>query len=150
MIIKLNINNSIKQAEIEPGETLYSLLNRLGYKSVKKSCDSGCCGACTVLVDGHPIPSCSYLAVRADSRSVTTVEGIRKEAETIGRLMAQEGSIQCGFCTPGFVLTVAAMKKELKSPTDEEINNYLSGNLCRCTGYEGQLRAVRKYMEVSV
>lgn len=150
MRIKLNINGTDKLADIEPGDVLYKILNKLGYKSVKKSCGTGCCGACTVLLDGHPIPSCSYLAIRAEGKHVTTIDGIKEEAEKIGRFLTEEGVVQCGFCTPGFVLTVAAMKNELKNPTDDEINNYLAGNICRCSGYAGQLRAVRKYMGVSL
>jgi aerobic carbon-monoxide dehydrogenase small subunit len=147
--ITLNINNRYRDAEIAPGESLYDVLKSCGISSVKKSCGTANCGVCTVLLDGRPIPSCSYLAVRADGHNITTIEGIQEEADIVGSIMNEEGAVQCGFCTPGFLLTVIAMKRELKDPTKEEIKNYLVGNLCRCSGYEGQLRAVNKYMEVS-
>lgn len=148
MKVNLRINNYDKSVEINPGEVLYDTLRRLGFSSVKKSCETGSCGVCTVLLDGKPIPSCSYLTAKADGHSVTTVEGVQEEAERIGRLMNEEGAVQCGFCSPGFVLTVISMKKELLNPTDDEIRKYLVGNLCRCSGYQCHLRAVKKYLEV--
>ena len=148
MKINFIINNSSKSIEINPGETLYEVLNRCGISSVKKACGTSSCGVCTVLLDGKPIPSCSYLAAKADGHEITTIEGVQKEAERLGELMNGEGAVQCGFCTPGFLLTVIAMKKELILPDKQQIKNYLVGNLCRCTGYEGQLRAVTRYMEV--
>ena len=90
--------------------------------------------------------SCSVLAARADGREVTTLEGVEKEAEAFGRFLAQEGAEQCGFCSPGFIMNVLAMERELENPGEEEILEYLSGNLCRCTGYAGQLRAIVKYL----
>jgi aerobic carbon-monoxide dehydrogenase small subunit len=147
--ISIKINDNLKQVDIKTGEVLYEVLKRCGITSVKKGCGTASCGVCTVLLDGRPVPSCSYLAVRADGHVITTIEGVQKEAEDIGNLMNEEGVVQCGFCTPALVLTVIAMKNELSSPTEEEIKNYLNGNLCRCSGYEGQLRAVKKYMGVS-
>ena len=149
MKLELELNGTNKNMEIAPGETLYEVLKKWGIVSVKKSCGTGNCGVCTVLLDGRPIPSCSYLAAKAEGHQVTTIEGIAEEAEALGNLLNEEGAVQCGFCTPGFVLTVIAMKKELTEPTEEEIKNYLAANLCRCSGYEGQLRAVKRYMEVS-
>ena len=90
--------------------------------------------------------SCSTLAVRADGKEVITLEGMRKEAEEFGKFLADEGAEQCGFCSPGFIMNVLAMEKELDDPTEEEIKQYLAGNLCRCTGYMGQLRAIQKYL----
>lgn len=150
MRICLNINNVAQEIDIMPGEVLYDVLKRCGISSVKKSCGTSNCGVCTVLLDGRPVPSCSYLAAKAEGCSITTIEGVMEEADVVGSLMNKEGAVQCGFCTPGFVLTVIAMKRELKSPTVEEIKNYLAGNLCRCSGYEGQLRAVKRYMEVAL
>jgi carbon-monoxide dehydrogenase small subunit len=149
VIINLNINGKDKTPDINPGDTLYDVLRGMGFISVRKSCDTGYCGVCTVLLDGQPVPSCSYLAAKADGRSITTVEGVLEEAEKIGSFMTEEGSVQCGFCSPGFVLTVIAMKNSLKNPTDEDIKRYLVGNLCRCSGYQGQMRAVKKYLGVS-
>lgn len=149
MKINLKINGKDRTVEIQGSETVYDVLKSFGFTSVKKSCDTGVCGVCTVLLDDKPIPSCSYLAAKADGCSITTIEGVEKEAEEFGRLMNEEGAIQCGFCTPGFVLTAISMKKRLKNTDDENIKKYLAGNLCRCSGYEGHLRAVKKYLGVS-
>ena len=146
--INFSINNSSKSMEINPSETLYEVLIRCGFSSVKKACGTSSCGICTVLLDGKPIPSCSYLAAKVDQHNITTIEGVQEEADILGDLMNGEGAVQCGFCTPGFLLTIIAMKKELVNPDTQQIKNYLVGNLCRCTGYEGQLRAIKKYMEV--
>jgi carbon-monoxide dehydrogenase small subunit len=100
-----------------------------------------------VLLDGKPVLSCSTLAIRANGKYVTTLEGVEKDALEIGGFMADEGSEQCGFCSPGFIMNVIAMKNELTNPTEEEIKKYLVGNLCRCTGYVGQLRAIKNYLQ---
>jgi aerobic carbon-monoxide dehydrogenase small subunit len=147
--IKLKINKMDKEFEINPGEVLHDVLKKAGITSVKKSCGESACGVCTVLLDGMPIHSCSYLAVKADGHQITTVEGEEEEADRLGELMNEEGVIQCGFCTPGFLLTTIAMKRELKNPDEESIKSYLVSNLCRCSGYEGQLRAVKRYVGVS-
>ena len=147
MKINFSINHSSKSMEINPSDTLYEVLNKCGISSVKKACGTSSCGICTVLLDDKPIPSCSYLAAKVDGHEITTIEGVLEEAEQLGALMNGEGAVQCGFCTPGFLLTVIAMKKELIHPNIQQIKNYLVGNLCRCTGYEGQLRAVKGYME---
>ena len=97
---------------------------------------------------GKPVLSCSVPAARVNERHVTTLEGIQDEAEAFGKYLVGEGAGQCGFCSPGLIMNVVAMKKELDHPTDDEIRHYLEGNLCRCTGYMGQLRAIRKYMAV--
>lgn len=149
MKIGFTLNKVSKSIDIMPDELLYEVLKKCGISSVKKSCGTSSCGVCTVLLDGKPIPSCSYLAAKIDGHEITTIEGEHKEAEILGSLMNQEGAIQCGFCTPGFMLTVIAMKRELKNPSEQEIKNYLVSNLCRCSGYEGQLRAVKVYMGVS-
>jgi len=130
MIITLYINGKKESVECQPGEMLTEVLRRAGYVEVKKGCDTGNCGVCTVLLEGKPVLSCSYLAIRADGKQITT-----------------EGADQCGFCAPGFALTVLAMKKELPNPSEGEIRHYLAGNLCRCSGYEGQIRAIKKYLE---
>jgi len=147
MTISCIINNEQKVLEIHAGEMLAEVLRRYGYTEVKVGCDTGSCGLCTVLVDGKPVLSCSYLAHRAEGRSITTIRGMEKEAKEFATFLTAEGADQCGFCSPGFTLTVLAMKKELKNPGEAEIRHYLAGNLCRCTGYEGQLRAIFKYLE---
>lgn len=148
MIINLHINGAKKSFDIQSDEYLVEVLRRNGYISVKKGCDTGSCGVCTVLIDGSPTLSCSFLAARADNKHITTIEGISLEEKKLGELLVDEGVDQCGYCSPGLILTVIAMKKELKNPTKEKITQYLTGNLCRCTGYVGQLRAIMKYMEV--
>ena len=99
-------------------------------------------------MDEKPILSCSMLAARIDGKKIVTLEGLQKEAEEFGDFLANEGAEQCGFCNPGFIMNVIAMLRELEEPDEEQIKEYLAGNLCRCTGYMGQLRAIQKYMEV--
>lgn len=147
MKIKLWINEKIYNEHIEPDTMLLDFLRDLGFKSVKCGCDTTNCGLCTVYLDGMPVLSCSVPAARADGRRITTLEGVAGEAETFARFMAEQGAEQCGYCSPGFIMNVLAMAKELERPSEQEIKEYLAGNLCRCTGYEGQLRAVRNYLE---
>lgn len=149
MNLGLKVNGNDARMDIKPGETLYDVLKKAGVNSIKKSCGSGCCGSCTVLIDGKPVPSCIYLAARAEGHSITTAEGIQEEIQKFAEILNDEGAVQCGYCSPGFALTVIAMKKELKKPSDEDIKDYLEGNLCRCSGYAGQMRAVKKYLGVS-
>ena len=105
------------------------------------------CGLCTVLMDGKPVLSCTTLAVRANGKEIFTLEGLQKEAEEFGSFLADQGADQCGFCNPGFIVNVIAMTKELQQPDEQEIKEYLEGNLCRCTGYQGHLRAVQSYLQ---
>ena len=146
MEINLTLNGRKICEEIEAGTLLLDFVRRQGCYSVKRGCETSNCGLCTVWLDGTPVLSCSVLAARADGREVTTLEGVEKEAEAFGRFLAQEGAEQCGFCSPGFIMNVLAMERELENPGEEEILEYLSGNLCRCTGYAGQLRAIVKYL----
>ncbi|WP_235601383.1 (2Fe-2S)-binding protein [Tissierella sp. P1] len=99
------------------------------------------------MVDNQVVLSCTYLTVRAANKNITTLEGVQKEAKEFADFLADEGADQCGYCAPGFIMTVLAMSKELNKPSEEEINHYLNGNLCRCTGYKGQIRAINKYLE---
>ena len=136
------------ETDVKPDMLLLDLVRELGCYSVKRGCETANCGLCTVWLDGKPVLSCSTLAIRADGRHVTTLEGLQKEAEEFGMFLAREGGEQCGFCNPGFIMNVLAMEKELKNPDEEDIKEYLSGNLCRCSGYMSQLRAVKKYLDM--
>lgn len=131
---------------IDSDTTLFTELRNQGCFSVKCGCDTTNCGLCTVWLDNKPVLSCSVPAARINGKSVTTLEALQTEALAFSQYMAEEGSDQCGFCNPGFVMNVLAMARELKNPTDEDINEYLSGNFCRCTGYTSQLRAIKKYL----
>ena len=144
MKLSFMLNGRPETAEIDPAASLLQTLRDLGVHSVRSGCDTGNCGICTVWVDGVPVLSCGYPAARAEGRTVTTVEGVRKEAEPLMAALADEGADQCGFCSPGFIMCALAMLRELKDPTEEEIAAYLAGNLCRCTGYASQMRALRK------
>ena len=146
MQIKVWINSKLYNEEVEADMLLIDFVRSKGYLSVKRGCETSNCGLCTVWLDGTPVLSCSTLAVRANGKKVTTLEGLEEEVIEFGKFMANEGSEQCGFCSPGFIMNVIAMKRELKNPTEDEIKKYLSGNLCRCTGYMGQLRAIKKYL----
>ena len=146
MQITVNINGKKYTQDVAPDLVLLDFLRAHGCYSVKRGCETSNCGLCTVHLDGKPVLSCSVLAVRADGKSVTTLEGLQKEAEEFGGFLADEGGEQCGFCSPGFIMNVLAMVRELKNPTEQEIQEYLAGNLCRCTGYQSQLRAIKKYL----
>ena len=147
MNIKFWLNGIQRQEEVDPGMLLIDFLREKGCYSVKRGCETANCGLCTVLMDEKPILSCSMLAVRIDGKKIVTLEGLQKEAEEFGTFLANEGAEQCGFCNPGFIMNVLAMTKELEDPTEEEIKEYLAGNLCRCSGYEGQLRGIRAYLD---
>lgn len=146
MEIEFTLNGKIVNAEISADMLLIDLVRKKGCYSVKRGCETSNCGLCTVLVNGKPVLSCSLLAARVDEKEVVTLEGMQEEARFFGAFLAGEGAEQCGFCSPGFIMNVLAMEKELVHPGIEEIKEYLSGNLCRCTGYIGQLRAVEKYL----
>ena len=146
MQITVNLNGKRVTGEIAPDTVLLDFVREQGCLSVKRGCETSNCGLCTVHMDGNPVLSCSVLAARADGKSVTTLEGLQKEAEEFGTFLADEGGEQCGFCSPGFIMNVLAMVNELKDPTEQEIQQYLAGNLCRCTGYQSQLRGIKKYL----
>lgn len=148
MIIEVTINQKKMKMEVAYDEFLVDTLRKYGFLSVKKGCDTGSCGLCTVWVDEKPVLSCSTLSVKVNGKNITTIEGLEREAKEFAQFLVSEGAEQCGFCSPGFIMTVLAMQKELKNPTEEDITHYLAGNLCRCTGYVGQLRAVKKYLGV--
>ncbi|MFT9496099.1 (2Fe-2S)-binding protein [Anaerosolibacter sp.] len=149
MQIEIILNGKKVSLDVKNNELLADTLRNYGVCSVRKGCDTTCCGLCTIWIEEKPVLSCAMLSVRADGKTITTMEGLQREAEEFAQVLVAEGSEQCGFCSPGFILTVLAMKRELKNPTEEEIVHYLTGNLCRCTGYLGQLRAIKKYLGVA-
>jgi len=144
--IEFTLNGKVTYAEIKEDTSLFDLLRAKGCYSVKCGCETENCGLCTVLVDGKSVLSCSMLAARVDDRDVVTLEGVQKEAEEFGMYLAGEGAEQCGFCSPGLIMNVLAMEKELVQPEEDAVREYLAGNLCRCSGYMGQMRAIRKYL----
>ena len=146
MKVQFRLNGKAVQKDIKGDMLLIDLLRELGCYSVKRGCETSNCGLCTVWMDKKPILSCSVLAARADGRHIRTLEGLQKEAEEFGRFLAEEGGEQCGFCSPGFIMNVLAMERELECPTEEEIKEYLAGNLCRCSGFVGQERAIQAYL----
>ena len=147
MEIKLKLNGKAVTAAVEADTTLFDLLRQKGCYSVKCGCETSNCGLCTVFLDDVPVLSCSVLAARADGRAVTTLEGLQEEAADFVGFIADQGADQCGFCNPGFVMNTIALLRENPDPTDDEIRGYLAGNLCRCSGYEGQLRGIRAYLD---
>lgn len=146
MEIKLNLNGRTVTDHIDAGLLLIDFLRDHGCLSVKRGCETSNCGLCTVLMDGKPILSCSMLAARADGHSIQTLEGLQEEAADFVGFIADQGADQCGFCNPGFVMNTIALLREIPYPTDDEIRAYLAGNLCRCSGYDGQLRGIRSYL----
>ena len=148
MQIEVIINHKHVVLDVQPDDVLVDTLRKQGLYSVRRGCDTSCCGLCTIWLDGRPVLSCSTLSFRAHGRHITTIEGLQNEAEAFAGFMSAEGADQCGYCSPGFIMTVLAMKRELVNPTEADIIHYLTGNLCRCTGYQGQLRAVKKYLGV--
>ena len=147
MKIKFSLNRKMVQEEIAPDLLLLDLLRQKGCYSVKRGCETANCGLCTVLMNKKPVLSCSVLAARADGQQIVTLEGMQEEAKEFGGFLADEGGEQCGFCNPGFIMNVFAMMEELQDPTEEEILEYLSGNLCRCSGFMSQTRSILKYLE---
>jgi carbon-monoxide dehydrogenase small subunit len=147
MQIELWINEKKVRAEIEPDMLLIDFLRTQGCSSVKRGCESCNCGLCTVFMDEVPVLSCSVLAARAAGHRIVTLEGLQEEAEEFGAYIADQGAEQCGFCNPGFMMNAIAMFRENPDPTEAEILEYLSGNLCRCSGYEGQMRGIEAYLE---
>lgn len=147
MLVTIHVNGKKIIEDIKPDLLLIDFLRAHGYYSVKRGCETSNCGLCTVWMDEKPVLSCSLLAVKANQHRITTVEGLREEVDEFAQFMARVGAEQCGYCSPGLIMNVLAMKKELVHPTEEEINRYLAGNLCRCSGYMGQMRAIMMYLK---
>lgn len=150
MQVQIKVNGKLIKDDISCDLLLIDFLRNHGCYSVKRGCETSNCGLCTVWMDEKPVLSCSILVARANNHSIVTLEGLQKEAKVFADFMANEGAEQCGFCSPGLIMNVLAMEKELKNPSEEEIKNYLAGNLCRCTGYMAQMRAITKYLNRGV
>ena len=146
MEIRLTLNGTQITDHIEPDLLLIDFLRQHKCCRVKRGCETATCGLCTVLMDGKPVLSCSVLAARAAGHSVQTLEGLQEEAKEFIGFIADQGADQCGFCNPGFVMNTIALLRENPDPSDDEIRAFLSGNLCRCSGYDGQLRGIRNYL----
>ncbi|VBB06677.1 Hypothetical protein LUCI_1913 [Lucifera butyrica] len=148
--ITCTINGKAVALEVDVRESLLEVLrHRLHLTGTKKGCGVGECGACTVLINGETIDSCIYLAVWADGKEIRTIEGASKEGNLSApqQAMLDEGAVQCGFCTPGFVMTITSMAESGKEFTKEEIKQELAGNMCRCTGYQNIIRAAEKVLK---
>ena len=148
MLIEMTVNENKVKAEIQADTLLLDFLRSLGLKSVKRGCDTGNCGLCTVWLEGKPVLSCSVPAARANGKHVTTLEGVQEEAAEFSQYLAKEGADQCGYCSPGLIMNVLALKREIPHPSGQQIKEYLSGNLCRCTGYQVQYRVLLKYFGI--
>ena len=147
MKIALTINGERRETEIWPGESLlYALRERLGLPGSKNACEQGECGSCSVLLDGTLVCACLVLAVQADGHDVVTVEGVAENGQLhrVQEAYAATGAVQCGFCTPGLIVATVDLLARNADPSDDEIREALSGNLCRCTGYQGIVRAVER------
>ncbi len=148
--ISINVNNKEYSIEVDIRESLLEVLrNKLQLTGVKQGCSVGECGACTVLIDNVPTDSCIYLAIWADGKKITTIEGVAKNGKLskVQKAYIDEGAVQCGFCTPGLVLTTTALVNSNKTYTDDEIKREISGHLCRCTGYQKIFQATKKSLE---
>ena len=147
MKINIEVNGYKKVYEVTADEYLLDTLRADNYYSIKRGCDNSSCGVCTVLLDGKAVQSCTVLSVKADGHKVTTIEGHQEEASKLSEHFGHQGADQCGFCNSSLALTIHAMKEEIKEPTTKDIKEYLVGNLCRCTGYEAQHRAIEACLE---
>jgi carbon-monoxide dehydrogenase small subunit len=149
-ILKLNVNNEEKEILTEVNKTLLEVLREdLGLTGTKRGCDLGTCGACTVLIEGKPFLSCLTLAVDVQGKKILTIEGLAKEGELhpLQKAFVEKGAIQCGFCTPGMILTSKAFLDENPHPSEGEVKKAISGNLCRCTGYIKIVEAILSVAE---
>jgi carbon-monoxide dehydrogenase small subunit len=143
--LTLTVNGIAYPLEVAPGTTLlYTVRDEVGLTGAKEGCDDSECGACMMLLDGQPVNSCSYLALQADGREVTTVEGLAggEGLSALQRAFLEQGGVQCGFCTPGMLISARALLERNPHPSEDEVRIALSGNLCRCTGYDGIVKAV--------
>ena len=146
MEITLTLNGKKLTRSVEADTLLLDFLRNEGCYSVKRGCDTTNCGLCTVFMDDMPVLSCGLLVARAAGHKITTMEGLQKEAAEFGAFIADQGAEQCGFCNPGMIMNALALLRENPEPTEEEIKEFLAGNLCRCSGYEGQLRGIQNFI----
>lgn len=147
VLIELHVNRLPYRLTVRPLATLLDVLRQdLGLKGTKRGCDQGHCGACTVILNGKAVNACTLLAVQADGKSITTIEGLSSgdQLHPLQEAFVDEGAIQCGFCTPGMILSAKALLDEAQEPSEQEIREAISGNLCRCTGYVKIVKAVQK------
>ena len=148
--VAITVNGERREAEVEPRQLLvYFLRNQLGLTGTNVGCDTSSCGACTVLVDGESVKSCTVFAVQADGAEVTTIEGLAENGELhpVQQAFHEQHALQCGYCTPGFVMAAVSLLRENPSPSEEQIRHGLEGNLCRCTGYHNIVKAVQAAAE---
>ncbi len=149
--IQITVNEEEHDLLVHPNRTLLDLLRYdLGLTGTKEGCDEGDCGACTVIVNGKVMASCLVLAVEVDGAAITTIEGLHQgdELHPIQQAFVDSGAVQCGFCTPGMILTTKALLDEIPDPSEEDIKHYLEGNLCRCTGYTKIIDAVNNAVQL--
>jgi aerobic-type carbon monoxide dehydrogenase small subunit (CoxS/CutS family) len=144
MTIRLTVNAESREWSIAPGDLLLDVLRREGYYGVKRGCEKGECGACTVLVDGKPINSCLMFAAQADGRDVLTIEGLAQgdQLDPLQEAFLDHGAVQCGYCTPGMILNAKALLAKNPNPSEAEVREAMTGNYCRCTGYAKPVEAV--------
>lgn len=149
-LLRITVNDQYFELYIKPKKLLVEVLrDELGLTGTKRGCNTGACGACTVLLDGAAVKSCSVLAIQADGAKVITVEGLadRMKLTPLQRSFLDHGAFQCGFCTPGMLMSATALLSENPNPTKEEIKERINGNICRCTGYNSILRAIKAVAE---
>ena len=146
MEVTLTLNGKRITRSVDADMALLDFVRNEGCYSVKRGCDTSNCGLCTVFLDDKPVLSCSVLVARADGHKITTMEGLQKEAAEFGAFIADQGAEQCGFCNPGMIMNALALFRENPEPSEDEIKEYLAGNLCRCSGYEGQLRGIQSFI----
>ena len=146
MEVTLTLNGKRITRSVDADMALLDFVRNEGCYSVKRGCDTSNCGLCTVFLDDKPVLSCSVLVARADGHRVTTMEGLQKEAAEFGAFIADQGAEQCCFCNPGMIMNALALFRENPEPSEDEIKEYLAGNLCRCSGYEGQLRGIQSFI----
>jgi len=150
--IELKVNRDTYSVAVKPNDTLLDVLrDKIGLTGTKKGCDTGQCGACTVLLEGKPVPSCLVLAVDAKGKEITTIEGVALEGRLhpLQEAFIEKGAVQCGYCTPGMILAAKALLDATPNPTEQEIKEAIAGNLCRCTGYVKIIEAIASVAEES-
>ena len=147
MKVNFYLNDVYVSYDVKPGEYLASTLRKHGLKSIKIGCNESSCGSCTLLLEGEPVMSCSILTAQVEGKHITTIEGIQEEAAKISRHFSNEGADQCGYCNVGYALVIYSLKKNYKNPSDSFIEDYIVGNLCRCSGLHSQMKAIKAYLK---